>query len=426
MNKFFQDIRETVEKFNDQLLNTNKSNRSGGGTRLGGGSGSGSSSPDLRTVTLDQPGSIGCRVEKNEVNSMGACIISHVEPNSVASHAGLQRGDIICNAYCIEKGGEHNDTKTANGSISSTSSSSGVLSYDAFLSLVKSNRRPLVLQIRRIGISAVDVGSRTATAAAAASSSSSSTPSMSANAEVRRKAVMAAAEARERAHQQKMKPIEKGTRKASTASTTTTTTRAVEINNTPVETKRAIEAAKAGEAGTIAQLGYNPYEVIKGTGHQAQMAIIATGTSTTNPLATTTTDTTSTQLTHHNTTIMSTPLNEPFDHAFLLLITSTTNHTEKEIVSSLSIMRKLILNATTKGLQEEDSDKYRRVRLSNPKIQSAIVAMQGGLDLMFSCGFELVEENTETYLVYPIDKEIPHWIPMALQRMNDYVEQQRE
>jgi hypothetical protein len=419
MNKFFQDIRE---KFNDQLLNNanaNKSNRSGvlsaagGGTRLGGGSGSGST--DLRTVTLDQPGSIGCRVEKNELNSIGACIISHVEPNSAASHAGLQRGDIICNAHCIEKGGEP------------WTSSSAVLSYDAFLTLVKSNRRPLVLQIRRIGTSSSSavaaVGSGTA-AAAASSSSSSSTPSMSANAEVRRKAVMAAAEARERAHQQKMKPIEKGTKKASTAAATaTTTTRAVEINHTPDETKRAIEAAKAGEAGTIAQLGYNPYEVIKGTGNQAQMAIIAT-TSTTNPLATTTTDTASTQLTHHNT-VMSTPLNESFDHAFLLLITST-NHTEKEIVSSLTILRKLILNATTKGLQEEDSDKYRRVRLSNPKIQSAIVAMQGGLDLMFSCGFELVEDNTETYLVYPIDKEIPDWIPMALQRMNDYAEQQRK
>lgn len=423
MNKFFQDIRQSVEKFNDQVLTSKKSNRSGvisavGGTRLGGGESS--STTDIRTVTFDQPGSLGCRVEKNELNSIGACIVSHVEPNSSASRAGLQRGDIICNAFCREKGVDNtNDHKT--------SSSSGVISYDAFLELVKSNRRPLVLQIRRIGTSSATAAGAIGSGTAAAASTTTSAP-ISANAEVRRKAVMAAAEARERAHLQKMKPIEKGTKKAS--SSTATFSRAAESNNTtqdtdktatPEETKRAIEAAKAGEAGTIAQLGYNPYEVIKGTGNQAQMAIIATN-STTNPIATTANTTAGTQVSHDAT--ISTPLNEAFDHAFLLLITST-NQTEKEIVSSLNILRKLILNATTKGLEEEESDKYRRVRLSNPKIQSAVVSMQGGLDLMFACGFELVEDNTETFLVYPMDKEIPDWIPVALERMNDYVEQKK-
>ncbi len=144
------------------------------------------------------------------------------------------------------------------------------------------------------------------------------------------------------------------------------------------------------------------------------MAIIATATTKTTAATTDNTKSESPQII--------TPLNESFDHAFLLLVTS--NQTEEEIVTSLNVIRKLILNATTKGI-EEDSDRYRRVRLSNPKIQSAIVAMQGGLDIMFSCGFELVEDDEETFLVYPMDKDIPDWIPMALQQMNDYMEQKK-
>lgn len=120
-------------------------------------------------------------------------------------------------------------------------------------------------------------------------------------------------------------------------------------------------------------------------------------------------------------------INESFDHAFLLFITSSVN--SREVYSSLNIIRKLISNATTK---ESSDDRYRRVRLSNPKIKSAIIDMPGGLDIMLSCGFELAEQEkdedgkAETFLVYPADRITPDWISLALQQMKNYADNKME
>jgi UBX domain-containing protein 6 len=37
--------------------------------------------------------------------------------------------------------------------------------------------------------------------------------------------------------------------------------------------------------------------------------------------------------------------------------------------------------------------RFRRVRLTNPRIQSAVVDVAGGLELLLACGFEVVFEE---------------------------------
>ena len=87
--------------------------------------------------------------------------------------------------------------------------------------------------------------------------------------------------------------------------------------------------------------------------------------------------------------------------------------------SSIAIMYKLIVNATTKGqdLSTEDSSKFRKVRLSNEKIKAAITQVNGGLDIMQAVGFQLAEDNGETYLVYPPGESGPDWLPESLEAM---------
>jgi hypothetical protein len=86
-------------------------------------------------------------------------------------------------------------------------------------------------------------------------------------------------------------------------------------------------------------------------------------------------------------------------------------------------MRKLIINATTKGQADgEESAKFRRVRLTNPKIKEVITDVQGALELMMAVGFVLSEneEDGETYLVYPMDVGVPDWLSGGLDRIEKY------
>jgi len=393
MDKFFKDIRQSVEKLSDQVSKRSAppGKQQQQGSRLGG------AKPGAQLLfTFSQPGSLGCRVEKSEDGS-GACIVSFVQPDSQAHVAGLQRGDIVCHAY----------TTTALADPSSEED----ITHENFLKLVKSNERPLIIKVRRIqGVPA-----------AATSTTTGST--VSANAEVRRKAVIAAAEARERAHQVKTKPIDRIPKNTRPITPMATEHLSPQLPASE-ETKRAIAAAKAGEVETAAQLGYNPYEVTKGTGDQAKMAIIAT---THGAISTSSSKQPQEKQAVPLQQVPQQEINESFDHAFLLFITSSVN--SREVYSSLNIIRKLISNATTK---ESSDDRYRRVRLSNPKIKSAIIDMPGGLDIMLSCGFELAEQEkdedgkAETFLVYPADRITPDWISLALQQMKNYADNKME
>ena len=103
------------------------------------------------------------------------------------------------------------------------------------------------------------------------------------------------------------------------------------------------------------------------------------------------------------------------------MVTSSSDASATQ--KSLTTMRKLIINATTKGQQESDQcAKFRRVRLSNPKIKEVITDVQGALELMMAVGFVLSEndEDGETYLVYPLDVGVADWLSGALGRMERY------
>jgi hypothetical protein len=118
-------------------------------------------------------------------------------------------------------------------------------------------------------------------------------------------------------------------------------------------------------------------------------------------------------------------VNQEFDEALATVI--RTSKDLAKTASSLSVMRKVIVNATTKGqAADEEAAKYRRVRLSNARIKAAITDVQGAMDLMQSTGFVLEEfvDDGETYLVYPKAAEPKPWLPQALKQMEEYARKQ--
>jgi len=92
--------------------------------------------------------------------------------------------------------------------------------------------------------------------------------------------------------------------------------------------------------------------------------------------------------------------------------------------SGLKIARTLVKNATTKGQQTDDeakAEKFRKVRLANPKIQAAVVDLPGNLHLLLAVGFQLTEDaaTNESLLVFPPFHTGPSWLPQALKAIED-------
>lgn len=385
-----------------------------GSTNYGGGHALGGSAPGrVVTITLPEPGSLGVKVEKRP-NSKGTAIVSEVLPNGQAERAGLQRGDIIC--YPGSDGTRE-------------------VLYNDFLGLASSGGRPIVFEVRRIDARKANSGATLGDAA--------SRPS-TADAYARKQAVIAAAEARDRANKAKSKPISKkgGDKVLSAAEKRRLEEqreemfriRAEENTDTPMsdEAKRAVEAAKAGEAAHAAELGYNPYETNKMTAGQAKTATVAVAHGGVDAGKLVEDDGVPSELPSPGSTqappdpVSSeemeniNPIDPQFDEAYVAITCGTTDN--KAATKSISTMRKLIVNATTKGQIEADetSSKFRRVRLSNPKIKSFITDIHGSLELMLSVGFLLNEEDGETFLVYPLGNSGPDWLPLALARMEKY------
>ena len=72
-----------------------------------------------------------------------------------------------------------------------------------------------------------------------------------------------------------------------------------------------------------------------------------------------------------------------------------------KLISSTTILIKLIQNAVDKG---QEGEKYRRVRLANPKIRSAVLGSVGAVDVLLKAGFKREKDddnNNETVLVFP-------------------------
>lgn len=111
-----------------------------------------------------------------------------------------------------------------------------------------------------------------------------------------------------------------------------------------------------------------------------------------------------------------------FDEAYTTIVTANANN--DAVVKAFGIMRTLVKNATTKGQNTENGEdaaaKFRRVRLSNAKIKAALVDVTGALEVMMTFGFQLAEEDGESYLVFPLGSTGPEFLPAALRQMERY------
>ncbi|WJX54347.1 hypothetical protein P8452_40242 [Trifolium repens] len=70
-------------------------------------------------------------------------------------------------------------------------------------------------------------------------------------------------------------------------------------------------------------------------------------------------------------------------------------------IGSVDIVLKLLRNI----VKEPENVKFRKIRLSNPKIKEAVAEVNGGIELLSFLGFELREENGETWAVMEVPAE---------------------
>ena len=366
-----------------------------GGFQGSGQSLGGSKPGDIIQIVLPSPGPLGIRVEK-KTNSSASTIVNEVVVGSQAEAAGLERGDVLCFA-------------NTNGQ--------DEIPYDMFLKLAKAEERPIYLEARRFH------GPKTSSSADAGGRSGSSV-SRSADAEARRKAMVAAAEARDKAHKAKSKPLKhvtKTTLKMQQQNQEQNGPSGSEASDVPLSEASRIAAARAkdDEAQLTAQLGYNPFEAAKSTAGQARNAtttvqhgsISSSSARDHLPTVASPQDPTSPADDDEEVDVAS-----EFEEALTILASTPDQAAAK---NSLTIIRKLIVNATTKGQQEgEEGAKFRKVRLANAKIKAAIVDVSGAIDVMLAIGFSLEEtEDGESCLLFPSDYGGPEWLPAALKKL---------
>jgi len=367
----------------------------GAGQSLGG-----SKPGTVISIILPEAGPLGVRVEKRS-NSEKTAIVHEVVAGGQAEKAGMLRGDVLC--FAGSNGQEE-------------------IMYDMFLDLARSNQRPIELEVRRISTSLEKKKAPSATSGAG----------KSADAEARRKAVIAAAEAREKAHKIRSKPMKQVTKSTLAKQQQLLEQQQLEQQLDPSsqepkseESRLAAEAAKHKEAQVAAQLGYNPYEISRSTAGQARTATTAVQHGTIK--ADSAGDHLPTSSDGQHLPSVAPPrdaaipaddeeeLPLEFQHARATMA-STTDPTA--LSSSLNIIKKLLTNATTKGQKPgEDAAKFRKVRLANAKIKAAIVDVEGAVELMLACGFTLQEQDGESVLLYPADTPGPEWLPTALKQL---------
>lgn len=203
------------------------------------------------------------------------------------------------------------------------------------------------------------------------------------------------------------------------------------------QAKQAAAAAKQLELQHAQELGYNPYETARATAGQARNATTAVQHGTIRA------DGAADHLrTTHNTTAAgqqgNIPAVAPPPNALLqaaetgdmeipvecqeALATLLSSSSSVNVASTCSIMKKLLVNATTKGQSNEDveaASKFRKVRLANPKIKAALIDnVQGtGLEVMMAAGFVLQEQEGESVLIFPHGFAGPPWLPVLLTQL---------
>ena len=295
-------------------------------------------------------------------------------------------------------------------------------------SLFSCNSMPSVLEIRRI------TGTKP---------ESNTQPTKSAAEYTRKQAMIAAAEAREKAHKAKLKPIPKINKDGRTLRTTEEQRQlekdrmdAMVAQTQPMsdEAKKAMEQAKAGEAALAAELGYNPYETARSSAGQARNAtataahgsISAAGagdhlpSSSKGAIPTVAAPVDPVSASSDGKSEEIVEMSPEFEDAYCKTV--STNSAESVKVC-FGILRKLLANATTKGQCTDDPEaaaKFRRVRLSNAKIKAAIVDVDGAVEMMLAAGFQLVDDGGESFLLYPEGYSGPDWLRMALAQLEQY------
>lgn len=415
-NIFNNDDKKKPKPNNNPLANLRKNIENMGkpNTFHGQGQSLGGAKPgEVMEIVLPNPGPLGVRVEKRSNNSASA-IVNQVVPGSQAEASGLQRGDVICFAG---------------------SRGQNEISYDMFLQIAKSPERPIHLEARRL----VNNNKKTTPANAAAASTNSSGKKgvgLSADAEARRKNVIAAAEAREKKHKRQTKSTVKYVTKS-----TLKKQEEKHVNNFTSEelqpqteaSRQAAAAAKQGEANLAAELGYNPYEAVKKTAGQARTATTTTQHGEINAPGGSNSNSNSAGSSIPAVAPPANPTSaapaEIIDHELPLefeeaLVTIISCQDKDAARTGLKIARTLIVNATTKGQQQQfaatgEDAKFRKVRLANKKIKKAIVDVPGNIQLMMSVGFQLIQEDSsdESLLVFPPFDNGPAWLPTALRKM---------
>ena len=406
MSTFFDKIQKSVDdlvkKSNGATNSRNSSGRFFGRKKddRGGGKSLGGIKPGkLIRVSLSNPGPIGVKVEKT---SKGNAIVAGVLPNSQAQSFGLKRGDIVCHA---NSDGEEE------------------IQYRQFIAMASSNKRPIKFDVRRVEQQSVE-------------KSTDDAKNTSADAYAKRQAVIAAAVARDKIHKNGTRHV-KGDGKLSEAKMRKINEQKADLERRNVtymsskpmskEARYAVEAAKKGEINHAQELGYNPYEASKMNSGQAKTATVSATHGSMN-------EDSGNVVRPSNTPIVSTPSSDiddsseneifdvPFHNAFTILVTTNT---ENEMLSKcLSTIRKLIINATTKGQMGDDeaSAKFRKIRLTNPKIAETITDVYGAVDLMISVGFFVwkMPDSEDPHLLYPPGNKGPTWLPKALNMMEKY------
>jgi hypothetical protein len=378
---------------------------SGQGQSLGGNTQPGQVIP----MVLAEPGPLGIQLEKR--SDRQTAIVGSIVAGSQAEAAGLQRGDILC--FAGSQGREE-------------------ILYEMFLQLAQSVQRPLCLEVRRIA-------------------PVKSQPSHSKNADdfARRQAVIAAAELREQQHKKKQKPMAKSTDTSKLLRSSEEKIRLEQEQKARQElqqqqplsaaTLEAQALAKASEAKTAREFGYNPYQSKSLSAGQARNAVV---TSTHGSIA-------ETGSSHGATTaaaavsavgvataaaapgrvaaprdpVPAADIPDSVQLAFETMVTSNTGDDQKAVVDSLKILKTLLANATGKG-QQPGQEKFRTVRLENAKIKAAVSNVIGAMDVLLECGFQLTQDGmtTESILVYPLQSVVPTWIAPFLQLLEQYIE----
>ena len=292
----------------------------------------------------------------------------------------------------------------------------------------KSGRRPLTLHVRKRHLN----------------TSSSLPPSLSVSEEIRRAAVVNAAQSRKKKSESESKVTSKvklgklkskgGGSSDEVASKPSTDTEKSEQSE---ECKAAVSAVKRDEKKLAAKLGYDPYSSVKTTAGKAKIAserithgdlidkseggsesapchqeggapqgvprgasVAAPSSSSLLPLPPSPSSSSSVPY----------PPREFLDALALLM-------SQGDAGDSLSLCTKLLKNACTKG-QEEGMDKYLSVKCSNKRVEKAI-EVDGALQMLLSAGFAFTEADGETVLEFPRPMPNP-WALQAVGMMEDH------